>query len=268
MTRLVRAELLKLRTVRMPYGLLITAAVLTGLLAYVEASQAGRAGSSVESLATQSGLAAVTTLTGWSMLLAAACGVTVASGEFRHATASLTYLATPRRVRVLVAKLVAAACAGALFGLAAAVIATGAGLGLAAARGDRIALGPGTLAWHLVGAVLGAALLAALGTGIGSLIRSQLAGITGVFIWGLIAEPVIGGVFTSVRPYLPYAAATTLAGSSLGSGPGGFHVAVRTHGAVSVTGPLPFAAAAALVTGLVIVVSVLAAGTTVQRDVT
>ena len=234
MTRLVRIELLKLRTVRLPAALLVTAAGLTALFACVEASQAGRPGGSVGSLAT-GGLRSVTTVTGWAMLLAALLGVTISTGEFRHATATLTYLATPVRGRVLAAKAVAAACAGALFGLVAAVIATGVGLGFAAARGDhgahgaRFALGAGTLAAHAAGAVLGAALLAALGVGLGSRAGSQLAGVVGVFVWALIVESLIGGIFTSVRPYLPYTAAATLAGVQLWVGPGGFRVAVRMH---------------------------------------
>jgi ABC-2 type transport system permease protein len=284
MTRLVRIELLKLRTVRLPAGLLATAAGLTALFACADASQAGRHGGSVASLGTAAGLRSVTTVTGWAMLLAVVLGVTVATGEFRHATATLTYLAAPARGRVLAAKAVAAACAGALFGLVAAVIATGAGLGFAAARGDhgahgaRFALGAGTLAAHAAGAVLGAALLAALGVGLGSLVRSQLAGIIGVFVWALIVESLVGGIFTSARPYLPYTAATTLAGVQLGVGPGGFRVVARTHAivchphclpaaATPAPGPLPFAAAAALLAGVVIVAAVLARLTTVRRDV-
>jgi ABC-2 type transport system permease protein len=280
MTRLVRIELLKLRTVRLPAGLLLTAAGLTALFACGNAYQAGRHGGSVGSLATAAGLRSVTTGTTWAMVLAAVLGVIIATGEFRHATATLTYLATPARGRVLAAKAIAAACAGALFGLVAAVIATGVGLGFAAARGAhgphgaQFALGAGTLAAHVAGAVLGAALLAALGVGLGSLVRSQLAGVVGVFIWALIVESVIGGIFTSARPYLPYTAATTLAGVRLGVGPGGVRVVVRAngaavhaHGAAAAAGPLPFAAAAALLAGTAIVVAALARLTTVRRDV-
>ena len=54
----------------------------------------------------------------WGLLLGAVLGVTITSGEFRHQTATLTYLATPNRTRVLAAKMVAAAAAGAVFGLA------------------------------------------------------------------------------------------------------------------------------------------------------
>jgi ABC-2 type transport system permease protein len=266
-TRLLHVELLKLRTVRLPRGLLLTVTALTLLFSTVTASRAGRAGSTIAPLATASGLSTATTVTGWSMLLAAVLGVTVATGEFRHGTATLTYLDAPNRVRVLLAKAGAAATAGALFGLVAAVIATGVGLISATSRGDRIALPAGTLAGHAAGAVLGAALLAALGVGVGSLIRSQLAAVIGVFVWALVIEALLGGFFPSIRPYLPYAAATTLAGAPFG-GPGGIRVSVKLPGAPPPPGPLPFAAAAALLLGLVVLVCWLAAQTTVRRDIT
>jgi ABC-2 type transport system permease protein len=266
MTRLVGAELLKLRTVRLPAGLLITAAALTALFASVEASHAGRPASAIGPLSTASGLDAVTTVTGWAMLLAAVLGVTISSGEFRYATATLTYLATPARGRVLAAKAVTAAVAGGCFGLTAAIVATAAGLGFAAGHHDRPALSAAALAGHGAGAVLGAALLAVLGAGLGSLVRSQLAGIVGVFVWGLVIEQFLGGFLTSLRPYLPYTAATTLAGVKLGIGPGGFRVAIKVPGH-TVAGPLPFAEAAALVAGLAILTCAVAALTTLRRDI-
>jgi ABC-2 type transport system permease protein len=261
MIRLIRIELLKLRTVRVSYGLLATAAALTALFASLEAARAGRAGSGVGPLSTVSGLSTVTTVTGFAMLLAAVLGVTVASGEFRHGSATLTYLATPGRGRVLIAKALAAAGIGAIFGLVAAVIATGAGLAFAAGHGDRIALGAGTLAGHGAGAILGAALLAAAGAGLGALIRSQLAGVIGIFAWGIVIESLLGGLFTAVRPYLPYTAATTLAGVRLGGAAFG-----PAHG-LSGGGPLPFAATAGLVAAIAVVISAVAARTTVPRDI-
>ena len=118
LTRLIRAELLKLRTTRLSYGLLATAAGLTALFSVLEASRAG-SGKAVAPLYTAAGFNAVITGGVWALLLATVLGVTVSSGEFRHATATQTYLATPRRGRVMAAKAVAAACAGAVFGLAA-----------------------------------------------------------------------------------------------------------------------------------------------------
>jgi ABC-2 type transport system permease protein len=263
MSRLVQVELLKLRTVRTTYGLLVAAALLTGLLAAAEASKAGN------NLALPSTLSAVVTVTGWAMLFAAVMGVISASGEFRHSTATLTYLACPRRSRVLAAKATAAAIVGAIFGLVGAAIATGIGLAFTADAGQPITLSAATLLRDDIGAVLGAALLGSVGVAVGSLIRSQVGGIVGVLIWAEIIEPVIGGFFTAVQPYLPYSAATTLAGGELGAGGGGVNVEVN-HGAASAVtaAPLPFGVAVVLLGALVIVASVVAARSRLRADIT
>ena len=262
MTRLIRTELLKLRTMRLTYGLLAVAAALSALFALLENNRAGRSQSGVPSLSTAAGLATVTTVTGFAMLFAAVLGAIAASGEFRHATATLTYLATPRRGRVLAAKTVASAAVGALFGLAAGIIDTGIGLIFAAAHGDRVALSAGALAGHIAGATAGAAVLAALGAALGSLVRSQLAAIIGIFVWAVVIESLIGGLYTSVRPYLPYTAATTLAGARLGNAAFG-----PAHG-LNGGGPLPFAAGLALLAALPAVISLAAARLTLPRDIT
>src|SRR5476651_254159 len=147
MTLLVRVELVKLRTVRLTYGLILTVAALTGLFVVIESSVAGKTSGTyaVASLRTAAGQTAVTTLTSWSMILAAVLGLVVASGEFRHASATLTYLATPNRKRILLAKLPAAGFVGALFGLVAAAVSTGFGLAFTAGRGDPIVLGAATM---------------------------------------------------------------------------------------------------------------------------
>jgi ABC-type transport system involved in multi-copper enzyme maturation permease subunit len=262
MIALVKAEFLKLRTTRAGYGLLATAAALCALFASLEAGRAGNGRSGVPPLRTVAGFTTVSTVTGFAMLLAAVLGVIVTSGEFRHATATLTYLATPARGRVLTAKVIVAGLVGAIFGLVAAVIAAGTGLAFAAGRGDHVPLSAGTLAGHAAGAVLGAALLGALGAGLGSLARSQLAVVIGVFAWGIVVESILGGVFTSVRPYLPYTAATTLGGTRLGNAAFG-----PAHGLAG-PGPLPFAVTAALLAALALMISLAAARSTVRHDIT
>jgi ABC-2 type transport system permease protein len=261
-TRLIRVELLKLRTTRMSYGLLATGAGLTALFSLLEASRSGP-GRSVAPLYTSSGLDSVMAGGTWALLMAAVLGATAASGEFRHSTATLTYLATPRRSRVLAAKAVAAAVAGAVFGLAGFVIAAGVGLGFIASRGYHVPVGDATMARYAIGHVLAAALLGAIGVALGSLIRSQLAVVIGVFVWTIVIESILGSLFNSVQPYLPYTAATALAGTQLGGAAFG-----PAHGAASTATALPFAAATALLAGLAIVLAVAAARTTVRRDIT
>jgi hypothetical protein len=66
----------------------------------------------------------------------------------------------------------------------------------------------------------------------------------------------------SVRPYLPYTAATALAGTPLGAasfGPGR---------GVSGTAALPFAAGTALLAAIAVAGALIAARTTIRRDVT
>lgn len=260
MISLVRIELEKLRTVRLTYGLVATAVALSGLFSVLAASRAG--GKAIAPLYTASGLTSVTTTTGFAMLLAAVLGVASSAGEFRHSTATLTYLATPDRSRVLSAKALAVGLVGAVFGLLAAVVTTVVGVAYAGASGDPIALSWGTMASHVGGAALAAALLGVVGVGVGSLVRGQVGAIIAVFAWSIVIESVLGGLFTSARPYLPYTAANTLAGIKFGG------AAFGMGGATSGPGPLPFVAAAALVAGVATILSALAARTTVRRDIT
>jgi len=262
MIRLIRVELLKLRTTRLSYGLLATGAGLTALFCLLEASRSGP-GKAVGPLDTAAGLSSVLAGGTWALLMAAVLGATVSSGEFRHSTATLTYLAAPHRGRVLAAKMAAATGAGAVFGLIGYVIALGVGLGFVAARGYQVPVGDATLARFGVGHVVAAALLAAIGVAVGSLIRSQLAVVIGVLVWAIVIESLVGGLFNAVQPYLPYTAATTLAGTELGGAAFG-----PAHGAASTATPLPFAAAAALLAALALAVSALATRTTVSRDIT
>jgi ABC-type transport system involved in multi-copper enzyme maturation permease subunit len=213
-------------------------------------------------VSTTAGFGSVITGGIWSLLLAAVLGVITSSGEFRHSTATATYLLTPRRDRVLSAKAIAGAGAGAVYGLAGWLIATAVGLGFVLAHGDAVPLSAVAIARYAAGHVVAGALLAAIGVGLGSLIRSQLAGVIGVFIWAVVIESVLGSLYNSVQPYLPYTAATTLAGSALGGAAFG-----PAHGAATSASPLPFAAAAALLAAIAVVIAVVAARTTVRADI-
>jgi ABC-type transport system involved in multi-copper enzyme maturation permease subunit len=247
----IQGEMLKLRTIRLSFVLLATAAGLTALVAILGATQAGNSPHAPPPLNTAAGLTDVLSGTGLGMLMAAVLGITISTGEFRHATATATYLATPDRTTVLIAKAVTATLAGLLFGLVTSGVAIGTGLAFVAAKGYPVALGGATIARFAAGAVLGAGLLAAVGVGIGSLIRSQLAAIMTVLAWGIVVEQLIGGLFSSITRYLPFRAATSLTGAELG---GGAH-------------PLPFAAAAALVAGVAVLLSAVASRATIRQDI-
>jgi ABC-type transport system involved in multi-copper enzyme maturation permease subunit len=257
----VRTELAKLRTMRMTWGLLATGVVLSALFSVLEAYRAGTKGGPGP-LNTASGFNAVVTGGIWGLLFAAVIGVIVVTVEFRHQTITLTYLGAPDRNRVLAAKLAAGALAGALSGLVAFLIVLASALGFTLSRGYAVPVGDATLARYGIGHVLAGALLAAIGVCLGALVRSQLAGIIAVFVWCIILESLIGGLYTAARPYLPYTAATSLAGDPLGGGAFG-----PAHGTSGGT-PLPFAATAALLAATAIVLALVGSRTTVRRDIT
>jgi len=260
-TRLVHIELLKLASTRMTYGLLAISLGLTALWNILEASQAGKANGPAP-LNTYSGLQSIVTGGAWGLILAAVLGAIISSGEFRHRTVTLTYLAAPHRGRVLAAKTIAGAVGGAVFGIGGYAVACAVGLSFAAAHGYPIAVGGGTFFDWGAGHAVGGALIAVIGVVAGSLVRSQLAVVIGVFVWSIILESLVGGLFKPVRPYLPYTAASALAGTPIGGssfGPG--------RGATAAA-PLPFAAAAALLAAIAVVAALIAARSTVPRDIT
>lgn len=261
MIRLVQTEWLKLRTIRLPHGLLAATALVTALVTVLIASRAGQIvgpigmhlGASqgqLPPLDTAEGLNRVITVTRFGVLFATVLGVIVASGEFRHGTATPTYLAAPRRSRVMIAKTLTASAAGLVFGVVASGVATGVGFAFVSAKGFAVAVSGSTALRYAAGGALGAALFAAIGVAVGALIREQVASILGIFVWGLVAEGIIASNFPSVGRYLPYTAATAM--SAPEGGPGT---------------TLSFAAAAALLGGLAALISVIASRTTLKADV-
>jgi hypothetical protein len=213
----------------------------------------------IPSLATGAGLRDNLASTGFALLIAALLGVVSASGEFRLKTATDTYLDQPGRGRVLAAKAMVAAAAGAVLGIAAAATAAGIALGFAAARGYPLALSGPAIAGYGGGAVIGSALLAAAGAGAGSLIRHQVGAIIAVVAWGLVIELVVGATVTAVGRFLPYTAAAMMAGDGNG---GGMPQIPRGVAA------LPYPAAIAVLTAVALALGTVATFTTVRRDVT
>jgi ABC-2 type transport system permease protein len=128
------------------------------------------------------------------MILAMALGAAATAGEFRHGTATVTYLAVPARARVLAAKCCAALPAGALFGAAAPAANTAVGLAFAAAHGYHLAVPAVTIIRYAAGDAAGCTLLAALGAAAGTLIRSQVAAVITVFAWAFLIEGALGAL--------------------------------------------------------------------------
>jgi ABC-2 type transport system permease protein len=143
----------------------------------------------------------------WVFMLA--LGVLGMAGEYRHHTASATFLAQPRRGRVFTAKIAAYGLIGLLLGLITEVNAAGIAWLWVAMKGVHLALT--AEAWQVLGGALIATILyGILGVGIGGLLRSQVAAFAIVLGWTFLIEPVLGALWPEAARYLPNGAASAL----------------------------------------------------------
>jgi ABC-2 type transport system permease protein len=222
MIRLVRAEFTKLATTRLIYGM--AAAMAAFAVLTVAANILDRQGApplAADSLPVLVA-APVTLLSGAGLLL----GILGMAGEFRHQTVTQTFLVTPRRGRVVAAKLVAYPLAGIALALAilafTAAVATGwlAATGITPSLPEPVAYALGHV---LLGAVLAAGLCALVGVGVAALV--------GVAVWVLLVEGLLMSLLhaPSLAKWLPSAAAAAL------TNPGGAGLS-RLAGALLLTG--------------------------------
>jgi len=185
MTRLLRAEAIRLATTR-AYWLLAagsTALIVGGIAATAAATSFTPGPGAARSVLAIAGLA---------QTVALLCGVLSVTGEFRHKTLTPAALITPRRTPLLTAKLVILAAAGLVFGLGATGIATAITLPLLAARHIPTGLTGSGAAAIIVGGGVATALSAAIGIGVGAIIRNQAGAIIAVLAVLYVAEPLLG----------------------------------------------------------------------------
>jgi ABC-2 type transport system permease protein len=135
------------------------------------------------------------------------------TAEIRYGTIRPTFLVTPWRSRVVAAKVVASILIGAGFGLAAGVVATGVGAGALRARGIDVQLDSGDYALMLAGGAAAAALWAAIGVGVGAVVRNQVPALVGICAWILFVEGLlVGDTLEDIGRLTPGAAAAALSG--------------------------------------------------------
>jgi hypothetical protein len=136
-------------------------------------------------------------------LFAGLLGAMSITAEIRHGTIRPTFLVNPRRGRVVAAKVSASTLIGAGFGLAASVIGAAAGIALLGARGVDLQLDGGDYALLIAGGTAASALWAAIGVGIGALVRNQVPTLIGISAWLLFVEGLFGEGVMDVGRYAP-----------------------------------------------------------------
>ena len=195
---------------------------------------------------------------GTAAMFALILGVIAMTGEYRHMTITSTFLAEPRRGRVIVAKMALFA----VFGAAMAVIVVVAVTLVVVVTLIPFSHAPVTadaVGRVLLGAVVGLMLYSVLGVSIGALLRSQVGAIITVVLWVLLLEPIAGALLPSAQKWLP--------GGALNSA---MEVGLRAEltGSLTAADTLPVWAAIALLLAYAAAFALLASRTTIRRDIT
>jgi hypothetical protein len=252
-TSLLRAELIKLRSVWMPVWLLLTTLGLVTLLVLVTVPT-GNGPQNTLSLYEPDLLArsvGVGASGGYVVLLV--LGILAFTQELRFGTATSTFLVAPIRGRVLVAKALALVVAGLVFAVATITLAVALSVVLIGARG-------GSLRWStqvaevLAGVVLVMALYGPMGVAVGALVRNQIAAVVGALVWLLVAEQLLVALVPGIGRWTPGGATAGLL--QLGS-------SATTHGDL-----LPAWAGAVVLLAYATLIGLLASAVTLRRDLT
>jgi ABC-2 type transport system permease protein len=211
MTRLVAAELFKLRTTRTfaamvgsTVGLLLLILVLTLALTDTFSTE-----NDVRSLLSSA------SISGLFMLI---LGVVAGAGEYRHGTIAATLLVTPNRLRAVSAQTLGVAGAGLAVGLACVVLSAAIGLPWLSAK-DAATLSTGELIALFGGCAVYTALAAGFGVALGALLRNQVAAVVVVLIFLFVVDPAVAALVEGYGKFSLSGLASAISGGSPNDAP-------------------------------------------------
>jgi ABC-2 type transport system permease protein len=191
-TRLVGAELLKLRTTRTFWGLAGAAAGLVLMIVVLSVA--------LDTSLTEDNVRNILATAGLSGLLTLVLGAVAGAGEYRHGTIAWTLLVTPSRVRAVTGQVLACGVGGLAIGVAVSAMAAAIALPWLAAKGAPMPPA-GDLLQVLLGSALYAGLAAMLGAGLGALFRNQVAGIVIVLVQLFVVDPTLAALIEDFGPF-------------------------------------------------------------------
>lgn len=218
MPRLIAAEFHKLFTTRLWLWLLLGSMALTALYASLAIAFADTPDTWTPPLSSPAGQRTLFSIAagGAGTLLAvlAAIGVT---GEFCHHTASATFLATPHRGRVVLAKLVTYGLVGVGYAIACLTTIVAIALPWLAAKDIQVPLAGNGIPATVASVIAAVAIFGLVGVGLGALLRDQVATVVGLLVYLFVAEPIVTRIaaLRSWTIYLPGEAKNALTQVSL-----------------------------------------------------
>jgi hypothetical protein len=124
-------------------------------------------------------------------------------------------LCTPRRVRVIAAKLAAGVLAGLSFGVIGEGLVLGIGYGILTARGITVSLDGGAITLLVLATLAGVALWGAIGVGFGAIVSNQIGAVIALLAWGFVVENVVFAFVPALGRFAPVHALNGLIGLTM-----------------------------------------------------
>src|SRR3954468_2226098 len=208
MTALIRAELLKLHTVRMFWWTVGASIAFVPLSVALAITSPGKA----VNLDSTEGFRNVIAGASSGGVLMILVGIFVMAGEFRFNTLTSLFLITPDRRRVIGAKLAAASLVGIAVAIASAILTLAIALPWLSTKHVDLSAHTGDIVAVLLGATASTAIGGLVGVGIGALLTNQTLAITVTMVWIFVVETMLTSFASSVGKWLPGAAASSMSG--------------------------------------------------------
>jgi ABC-2 type transport system permease protein len=245
LSSLIETELLALRTIRTPWILAGVTVLVTLVLALTPVIDAGKNGAA--SIGTSAAMLAVLDAIAKGSVVVLLLGVLTVTSEFRHGTATATFLQMPRRRRVLAAKAGTVIAIGSALAVLNLAVALAVGLSTGAVQ---LSMLNGDVRLHMLGLVLAYPLYGALGVGIGALFIHQPVAVVLPLAWLLLEHGLADNLPRTARPWSLSAVTSALANAG------------------NVEAVLPVLAGGLALLGYAAVVLSLGAARVLRRDIT
>ncbi|MGI9616304.1 MAG: hypothetical protein ACR2QO_25540 [Acidimicrobiales bacterium] len=212
--QLIRSELRKLSSTKMPWAFLAVLAAIAAVnaTAVIWGTDFDGSKTFVSTAADQQSLMAFAAN---ATMIAGLFGAIAVAREYGHHTVIPTFLAEPRRHRAVLSQLVAVAIGGGLIGMIGAALTAGAvALSLPTTEFDFL-VSFGGVGRVLVAATFAGAAGAVLGAGLGALVRNTGGAVTATVLALIVAPPLIVQLVNDAASWVPSTLAHTLSGVAI-----------------------------------------------------
>lgn len=209
--RLVRGELRKLTTTRMPWAFLAVLVVIAAIdaAAVIWGTDFDGSKGFISTAEDQRSLIAFAAN---AVMGAGLFGAIAVAREYGHGTVIPTFLSSPRRHRAVLAQLVAVAIGGAILAVVGAALVVAAVAAALPTTEFGFLVSAAGVARVLAAAAFAGAAGAVLGAGVGAVVRNTGGAVTGVVLVLIIAPPLIVQLLSDASTWIPSPLATALSG--------------------------------------------------------